>query len=112
MLRIQRASPSIDFEIGPLTHIIESIPLNPVEYLHICSLNGSLSAEEHKAHTPLKAAGILKLPAISLPIPMGDILHAMAAPSPPELPPADLLGCHGFKVLPQRKLNESKLKAS
>ena len=52
------------------------------------------------------------LPAMSLPIPTGDILAAIAAPYPPELPPADLLVFQGFSVLPQRKLKESKLKAN
>jgi hypothetical protein len=72
---------------------------------------GSLSADGHNPKTPLKAAGILILPAISFPIPMGDVLAAIEAPSPPELPPADFFAFQGFKVLPQRKLKESKLNA-
>lgn len=52
------------------------------------------------------------LPAMSLPTPIGDTLDAIAAPSPPELPPADFLWFQGFRVLPHRKLKESKLKAS
>ncbi len=79
---------------------------------HICFRKGSLSAEGQRPHTPLKAAGILILPAMSFPIPTGDILAAMAAPSPPELPPGDFLGFQGFRALPQRKLLQSKLKAS
>jgi hypothetical protein len=36
----------------------------------------------------------------------------MAAPSPPELPPLDLVLLQGFNVLPHRKLKESKLNAN
>jgi hypothetical protein len=43
---------------------------------------------------------------------MGDTLEAMAAPYPPELPPADFLWFQGFNVLPHKKLKESKLKAN
>lgn len=78
----------------------------------ICPQNGSLSAEGMKPNTPLKAAGILILPAMSFPIPIGESLAATAAPYPPELPPADFLWFQGLRALPQRKLFESKLKQS
>lgn len=43
-------------------------------------MKGSLSADGIKPNTPLKAAGILILPAISFPIPIGDTLDPTAAP--------------------------------
>jgi hypothetical protein len=49
---------------------------------------------------------------MSLPTPSRDILAAIAAASPPELPPTDLLFFQGFKHLPQTKLFESKFIAN
>ena len=70
-------------------------------------IRGSLYALTSKPHTPLKAAGILTEPNISLPTPIGDIFEAIAEPYPPELPPADFLGFQGLIVLPHRRLNVS-----
>ncbi len=57
---------------------------------------------------PLNAAGILTDPNISFPKPRGEILAPTIAPSPPELPPADLSLFQGFKQRPHKKLKESK----
>lgn len=73
---------------------------------------GSLEADGIRPETPQKWQGILILPPISLPRPIGDVLAAIDAAYPPELPPTDLLTFHGFKHLPQRKLFESKLNAT
>lgn len=72
---------------------------------------GTLPGPGIKEAIPQNAAGILKLPPISLPIPIKESLAASAAPSPPELPPTDFLLFHGLRVRPQRKLLESKFRA-
>jgi hypothetical protein len=56
----------------------------------VAFINGNLDVLTSSPQTPLKAAGILTDPNISLPIPIGDIFDAIAEPYPPELPPADL----------------------
>lgn len=67
---------------------------------------------ERRAEMPQKAAGILRLPPMSLPTPMGEMRAATAPPSPPELPPTDFFWFQGLRALPQRKLLVSKHMAS
>lgn len=63
-----------------------------------------LLTEGNRAVIPQKWAGILTLPPISFPIPIGDILAAMQAASPPELPPEDLFLFQGLTHLPHKRL--------
>lgn len=73
---------------------------------------GNLWAEGINPDTPQKCEGILMLPPMSFPMPIGETPEARAAAYPPELPPTDFLLFQGLRHLPQRKLLESKLKAS
>lgn len=73
---------------------------------------GNLWAEGISPETPQKCEGILMLPPMSFPMPIGETPEARAAPYPPELPPTDFLLFQGLRHLPHRKLLESKLKAS
>ena len=73
---------------------------------------GILPGPDSREVTPQNAAGILKLPPTSLPTPIKDNLAAIAAASPPELPPTDFLLFHGLRHRPHSKLCESKFIAN
>lgn len=53
---------------------------------------------------PVKSAGILKLPPISVPSPIGEQKAETNPDQPPELPPQDLVRFHGFKQYPNMLL--------
>jgi hypothetical protein len=53
-----------------------------------------------RAHNPVNYAGILILPAKSVPIPKGEQKDATTPLSPPELPPHDLFLSQGFRQYP------------
>lgn len=75
-------------------------------------ISGRRWGEGINPEIPQKCAGILILPPMSFPTPTGAIPAPKHAPYPPELPPTDFLWFQGLSDLPQRKLFESKLKAS
>jgi len=66
-------------------------------------MRNSRSWDGIKAVVPQNVEGILKLPPISFPIPITEILAARQPPSPPELPPHDFFVFQGFFASPQRK---------
>jgi hypothetical protein len=67
-----------------------------------------LSVPGFNEYRPQYAAGMRKLPPISLPIPRGEPSMAMSAPSPPELPPHVYRLLYGLVVRPQSGLQHSK----
>ena len=91
---------STDFPIGPIE---AAIVLNVVKLsgsVHLHPLILVLVPVGLKPLTPLKAQGILILPPISDPSEIGAHLEAIIPPSPPELPPQDLVLSHGFYAQP------------
>ena len=58
-------------------------------------------------YKPLKAAGILMDPPMSVPNPTGEPFSPTRAPSPPELPPEDKFRFLGFVVYPMMLLTVS-----
>lgn len=81
--------------------IIAAQYTNYVQY-YLDVLN--LQKQGRNEHIPLNSAGILKLPPISLPIPIGVQKEAISPPSPPELPPILLSGSQRLIDLPYKKL--------
>lgn len=88
---------------GPIVNLIG--PLSPLSSspMFKCPSIETLSAVGLKPIIPVKAAGDLKDPPKSEPIPAGVHFVATRAASPPEEPPQDLFNWKGFLANPQKE---------
>ena len=59
-------------------------------------------------YVPQKAAGARMEPPMSVPMPSGEHLKPVEAPSPPEEPPGLRVRLCGFRVVPVRLLEQSR----
>jgi hypothetical protein len=93
------------FAMGPLTLITASWPARPDA--HRCVVN--LPKDGRRVNMPVHAAGIRRLPPISVPTPSGLPPKAIRADSPPDDPPEVNFRLRGLSVLPNTLLTDSAI---